>query len=249
MQSSTMALMCKHGEIPMPDAAIFADTQWEPRAVYTWLDWLERELPFPVHRVTAGSVREGIVNPRTTGRFASVPWFIKSPGGSVGIGRRQCTSEYKIIPIRRKARALMIEAGEKTIVQMIGISLDEFQRMKGSQRKYITNVWPLIDKRMTRLDCLAWMRGHGYPEPPKSACIGCPFRSDEGWRKMKAEDPESFADAVEIDGIIREPVRKMVGRQYIHRSCKPLGDVDLSTEEERGQLNLFNNECEGMCGV
>jgi hypothetical protein len=32
VRSTTMALMAAHGEItPMPDAAIFADTQWEPK--------------------------------------------------------------------------------------------------------------------------------------------------------------------------------------------------------------------------
>jgi len=40
VQSSTMALMAAHGEItPMPDCAIFADTQAEPKVVYTWLSW------------------------------------------------------------------------------------------------------------------------------------------------------------------------------------------------------------------
>lgn len=35
VQSTTMALMAAHGEIqPMPDCAIFADTGWEPKAVY-----------------------------------------------------------------------------------------------------------------------------------------------------------------------------------------------------------------------
>lgn len=52
-----MALMAAHGKItPMPHAAIFADTQAEPESVYRWLDWLEKQLPFPVHRVTAGSL-------------------------------------------------------------------------------------------------------------------------------------------------------------------------------------------------
>ena len=58
VQSSTMALMAAQGEIkPMPDAAIFVDTQWEPAYVYKWLDWLETQLPFPVHRPTAGDLR------------------------------------------------------------------------------------------------------------------------------------------------------------------------------------------------
>ena len=60
VQSSTLALMAACGEIsPMPDGAIFADTQSEPAAVYTYLDWLERQLPFPVYRVTAGSLKDG----------------------------------------------------------------------------------------------------------------------------------------------------------------------------------------------
>ena len=41
VQSTTMALLAAHGEIqPMPDAAIFADTGWEPAAVYRHLEWL-----------------------------------------------------------------------------------------------------------------------------------------------------------------------------------------------------------------
>jgi len=70
VQSSTMALMAAHGEItPMPDYAIFADTQAEPSHIYSWLDWLETQLPFPVLRVTAGSLKEAILNGKD--RFAS----------------------------------------------------------------------------------------------------------------------------------------------------------------------------------
>lgn len=57
VQSSTLALMIAHGEIEPVDAAIFADTQWEPSHVYDWLDWLEKQLPFPVYRVTHGNLR------------------------------------------------------------------------------------------------------------------------------------------------------------------------------------------------
>ena len=56
VQSTTMALLAAHGEIgPMPDCAIFADTGWEPKAVYEHLEWLMsgNVLPFPVHIVSA----------------------------------------------------------------------------------------------------------------------------------------------------------------------------------------------------
>jgi len=39
VQSTTMALMAAHGEImSMPNCAIFADTGWEPKAVYEHLE-------------------------------------------------------------------------------------------------------------------------------------------------------------------------------------------------------------------
>ena len=57
VQSSTLALMAAKGEVgPMPMAAIFSDTQAEPKEVYDWLDWLEKQLPYPVYRVTAGNL-------------------------------------------------------------------------------------------------------------------------------------------------------------------------------------------------
>jgi hypothetical protein len=41
----------------------------------------------------------------------------------------------------------------------------------------------------------------------------------------------------------------MKGEQFMHRSRKPLAEVDLTTLEDHGQLNMWNIECEGMCGV
>jgi hypothetical protein len=51
-----------------------------------------------------------------------------------------------------------------------------------------------------------------------------------------------------VDAAIRQQ-SGFRGQQFMYRSLKPLGEVDLSTAEDRGQLNMFINECEGMCGV
>jgi 3'-phosphoadenosine 5'-phosphosulfate sulfotransferase (PAPS reductase)/FAD synthetase len=90
-----MALMAAKGEItPMPDYAIFADTQAEPDHIYEWLDWLESQLPFPVLRVTRGSLLDDIMNPED--RSASPPFFTASPSGyGEGILMRQCTRDNK----------------------------------------------------------------------------------------------------------------------------------------------------------
>jgi len=244
-----MALMFTQKEFDyMPDAAIFADTQWEPVAVYDWLDWLETQLSYPVYRVSAGSLRNSVIAMKTReARFISIPAYTDT-----GIGKRQCTSEFKIDPIKKKYRQLLgYEKGQRipfgSCTSLVGISLDEASRMKISADKWIQNRYPLIERGMNRYDCLNWMKKNGYPAPPRSSCIGCPFHNDHEWRKIKG-NPTEWEDAVEVDEIIRaSPGMKQ--KQYLHRSRIPLKYVDLSTPEEKGQLNLFENECEGLCGV
>ncbi len=263
VQSSTMSLMAAAGEItPMPTAAVFADTQAEPKSVYTWLDWLEKQLPFPVHRVTAGALQDGALRVRKSKKGllyndVKIPAFTLSSDGKSGvIGQRNCTEDYKIIPILRKLREIAeVPRGCKTVmvVQWIGISLDESLRMKESRNLFMENRWPLIEKRISRSDCVQWMQRRGFPKPPRSACIFCPFHSDHEWNHLKSEEPESFARAAAFESRLQmsrfQENLSMKSRMFLHAKRVPLGEIDFSTEEERGQLNMFNNECEGMCGV
>jgi hypothetical protein len=253
VQSTTLSLMAARGEIgPMPDAAIFADTGWEPRHVYEHLNWLEAQLPFPIHRVSQGNLRQDQIDGSkpSSGRIAAVPWFMLKPNGEKAMGRRQCTSEYKLKPIQRKVVELMGGKRPRGGCEMwIGISSDEMIRMKESRVKYIVNRWPLVDRRMNRQACLKWMEERQYPKPPKSSCIGCPFHSDHQWRLLRDLDPEGWADAIEVDKAIRKQ-GKIKAQQFMHRSCVPLDQVDLSTAADRGQIEFgFLQECEGMCGV
>lgn len=260
VQSTTMALMAAHGEItPMPDCAVFADTGWEPQSVYRHLRWLMSPgiLRFPVHIVRNGNIREALTTTQP-GRYAAVPFHLLSGNGDVGIGRRQCTKEYKLTPLRWKYRELLGKTRKERIAKgaceaWIGISTDEVLRMKPSDVGWCVNRWPLIEKRMNRNDCLQWLKRHHYPPPPKSSCIGCPFHDNAYWREMKDSRPSEWSDAVLVDRAIRSGGTqfnaKIRGQQFMHRDLRPLDEVDLSTAADHGQLDLFNNECEGMCGV
>lgn len=252
--------MSAAGEFPNEplDGAIFADTGWEPRAVYDHLAWLKSVLPFPVHMTNNGNIREGILNRRKSpsGRFATVPWFITMPDGKKAMGRRQCSSEHKLTPIMWKTRELLGKGRKESIPRgavevWIGISRDEASRMKDARQKYLRNSWPLIERNMTRADCLEWLKAHGYAEPPKSACIGCPFHNAAMWRDMKKNDPVSFADAVAVDAALRVGhARGMRGVEYMHVARKPLEEaVAESAARADEQPNLFLGECEGICGV
>lgn len=253
VQSSTMALMAAHGEItPMPDCAIFADTQAEPQDVYTWLDWLEKQLPFPVYRVTAGNLRDAALRMRKSGKSGNtylaigLPVYVVDENGKKGMGMRQCTRTFKIDPIRREMRRIRDGA---SIVQWIGISFDELIRMKPSRDKWCENRWPLVDLRMTRRDCLAWMDAHGYPQPPRSACTFCPYHSDREWMRLREENPSAFEDAVAFEGRLQlsyDLATALRSVPFLHSSRIPLISVSFDKEASG---NLFGNECEGMCGV
>lgn len=245
VQSSTMALMAAHGEItPMPSSAIFADTGDEPKAVYTWLIELSMYLPFPIITVRKGpSLSSVLLRMISLGRGKGIFIAIPSFGSNGGMGRRQCTREFKIDLINKKIRGLTGgHRGDRKPILWIGISLDEVGRMKPNRVKYINNRWPLIEHRMTRWDCELWLKSRGYPKPPKSACVYCPYHSDATWREIR-RTPEDWKHAVEVDRALNKR------GEFVHRSLRPLDQVDFSTDEDHGQQVMFGNECEGMCGV
>ena len=62
VQSTTLALMIEKGEIPMVDCAIFADVGAEPKLVYEHLDWLEKQLSYPIYRVQWRNLKEDVIS-------------------------------------------------------------------------------------------------------------------------------------------------------------------------------------------
>lgn len=257
VQSTTLALLAAEGEIEPPDFAVFADTQWEPPWVYEHLQWLmsPNVLPFPVYITTAGNIRDSVRwrGMNGTRQAASIPWHTINPDGSEGMGHRQCSNEYKRDQISKEIRQLIGKPGREyirpnTVTLLLGISLDEAHRMKQPKQRWLRNVFPLIDLGMSRQQCLAWLRRHGYPEPRKSACMGCPYRRDPAyWRDIRDNHPAIWDDLVAADREIRTGISAMRAVPYMHWQRVPLDEVDLSIDDRQG--DLFGNECEGMCGV
>lgn len=246
VQSTTVLELVFDGEIEC-DHAIFADTGWEPKAVYDHLERLKvkaADFGLPLHVVSDGNIRDT----KEGKHFFNMPYFLVGETGGDGMARRQCTQRSKIAPIRRKVRELMEEGGHTikerpAVVQMIGISWDEIQRMKPSDVAFIDHEWPLIERKWTRRDCKRYLADRGI-DAPRSACIGCPFHSNAEWRNLT---PDEFADAVQFEREVQD-AHILRGKPFLHAARIPLDEVDLSTAEERGQLN-FDAECEGMCGV
>jgi hypothetical protein len=183
------------------------------------------------------------MQPLKSGKFQiDIPAFTIGDGKKGQI-RRQCTSRWKIAPIRRY---MQTNRNGESVELWLGISTDEALRMKPSGVKYITNRWPLIELDMRRKDCEAWLIAHGLEVPPKSACTFCPYRNTKEWQHIKAT-PEDWKEAVEIDRAIRKA--RPPCDLFVHPSGKPLEEVDLRTMEEKGQMRLWDEECEGICGI
>jgi hypothetical protein len=305
VQSTTVYLLACEGVIPPFDAAIFADTGWEPDRVYEHLDLLEQhgakvDGP-PIYRVSSGNIRNDALDP--VHRFASMPLYVKAPdmpctqcdGSKVtwladtdlpdepsnrlekprkcprckgtgrepdGMARRQCTSEYKLKPIKAKVRELLgyphptpVPRGLRAEVA-IGISTDEISRVRDSDVKYMRNVHPLIDLDMSRKDCERYLKANGWNSVAKSACIGCPFHGNRQWRELREDAPEEWADAVEFDAAIRNGSARanangndLRGSMFLHRSRMPLAQapIDRVTRREWSdrQGDLFDEVEDG----
>ena len=211
------------------------------------------------------------------GRFASIPAFTAPPHENrpadydakrqAGRVQRQCTKDYKsmvcercirreILGLRPKQR---LPAGWTRVYQYFGISADEAGRatriatiFDDKKKGWARPVFPLLERRWSRVDCRAWLEDRVPHDVPRSACTFCPFKDDTEWARQKAEDPEAWREAVEVDAALRhEDCRAGKGlndKLYLHRLCIPLEMVDLSHAQPASLDPMTTGECLGMCG-
>lgn len=254
VQSTALALMAAEGIIEggACDGAIFADTRDEPDEVYRHLMILQlvcAAYGFPIHRVSRGSIVDDALD--ADHRFASIPLYTRDPSGKVGMLRRQCSREYKVEEVHRKIRELLGSQRPKpgSAEVWVGISTDEAHRMKPTGKKYVVNRWPLIELGMSRADCRRFNESRGFFDVPKSACVICPYTDRARWRERQVRHPEEFEHAVRFERDIRNSPRFRADGVYLTRNAVPLDEIDFRSEKDAGQLDMFDEECEGVCGV
>lgn len=202
IQSTTALLLSLAGELPPFDTIVFADTGDEPAAVYTHLERLQTIAPITI--VTAGRLSDTV-----TATFMPIPLYQHG-----GMGRRQCTYQYKLRPIRRHLRTL---GGPVDL--SVCISTDEILRAKPSGLQWCRNVFPLLEFGWSRADCETYLTEH-WPHPvPRSACVYCPFMSDRERVDMREHRPADWAAAVAFDEAARpfgyvHPIRTPVSNRH-----------------------------------
>jgi 3'-phosphoadenosine 5'-phosphosulfate sulfotransferase (PAPS reductase)/FAD synthetase len=165
------------------DEVVFADTGAELPETYRHLRYArkvlkEKNIPFTEVSSKNGSLYDTC---RRRKVIPSVFW-------------RWSTRDYKITPIYSYYRSL----GDH-INQYLAICWDEIDRMKDSLIPSVTNLYPLIDGKLTRADCVKIIEEEGFPVPVKSGCYFCPFNSNSRWEYIYRNHRDFFTKARKLE--------------------------------------------------
>lgn len=242
VQSFTLAAMVALGELEPVSAAVFADTTFEASWTYQhrerWSSWLEER---GVKVVTVQAER---IEPiEESWNRVPMPVIALSKDGKKGWYGRQCTGYWKVAPLKRWLRSQgWLREG---VELQLGISLDEYKRMKDSQVQYIKHRWPLIEKRMTRKDCVRWLELHGLDVPNKSSCYFCPLHQVGYWRELREHGNGDWEKAVAIDEKIRD--LRSPDRLFLNCACEFIDR--LSTRPIKPKQLEFEECDSGYCFV
>lgn len=274
VQSWTLAAMSALGELEPVDVALHSDTTWERQATYEfaerWTAWLtERGVRVVTVRdnhatqETADSKNANVFIPAFMNNKVEVvnkwgdpeiPAYHTYPDGTPsGMLRRQCTGRWKIDPMKRwlteELKRLGTKKGNGIIEQWLGITFDEIERAKDSSVKWQIHRFPLLEKRMTRQDCIIWLEKNGLPVPPKSSCVFCPYHRRATWQEMKRANGTDWQTAVEVDEAIRNKRPGFVA--YVHPDRLPLIELKIAEDFGATQLSFVDikdAECDsGYC--
>lgn len=270
VQSTALYFMSSMGILPPIDYAIFADPGKEKNKTYEYLQWLlkwqKENNGVPIIIKKERNLFKDLLNSTNHKgkRFSSIPAFTIDENGQVGMLNRQCTSEYKIYVVDNAIRDLYgLNPRDRRPETRVwkGITSDEMDRASKPYEAWKVSVYPFlgftISKKkvtrmrdseflqMNRMDVIAWYNKNGLPLPPKSSCIFCPYQSEQSWIDLKENNAEDFEAACLVDEAIRDSTTKGIKQPiYLHRSCKPLREINF----DRTQPDIPFGECSSECG-
>lgn len=231
-KDSTATLLAMR-EAGIPHRAVFADTGWEARETYEYLETLERLLGITIDRVgVPGGMRAKI----------------RARAGFPTRMQRWCTRELKVEPLRAYHDRVAEETGCET-VSVVGIRAEESEaRAKmvsfGFDDRWGGYVWrPMIDAAVS--DVLALHHRHGVPVNPlykrghsRVGCWPCIYASKDQIRLWAQDDPASVAEvaALEVEcETLRAERNKVAPGRYTHGIASFFQSRESTTDKVTGK--------------
>jgi len=235
-QSAAIAALIVRGDLPNPDLAVIADTGREASETWRFVDHVLRPMLLNV----------GVRLHRIPHTYATVDLFSGADGKIIvipmhsaqgGILPKYCSNEWKTRVVDRFVREQGLTDGKI----LIGFSTDEMQRMRRHDPKASWNhSYPLVERRMSRGDCVALAEATFFRTPPRSSCWMCPYRTDSEWLHLSKTDPRDFQASINLEKYLR----RYDADAYLHKSKQPLDEVEFNET----QTDMFQDQCaSGMC--
>jgi hypothetical protein len=217
------------------DEVVFADTGAELPETYSYFPLIEdylsqHSVPFRVlpARVRGRDLYQTCWDRRV---FPSTIW-------------RWSTRDFKVKPIFRYYRSL-----NKHINQYLAIAYDELERMRTSPTPEVTNLYPLVENKITRTQCVELIQDAGLPLPVKSSCFFCPFSSLDRWKWLYQNHPDLYEKAVALEENSKHfPSQRLTDQVFRHRAAVTLRQLPHMFEavQQLGSEDL-EEPCGGEC--
>lgn len=171
-------------------------------------------------------------------------------GSQGGRLMQSCTGTWKVAAIRQELR----RRGADTATTALGLTVEEMGRMRLSDRKWHTSIWPLIDYASTANEDTfpmgvgrTWRRGEiqdelnrrNIPYIVTSECDGCPHKDFARWERTS---PETIVELSKFE-------KQFDGEFFLTSERIPLID-SLNLMKSKKSMDFFGeiDTCEsGYC--
>jgi hypothetical protein len=262
-QSSHLLESHLRDELPYKyDFIVFADTGAEPDFIHDQVKWWQNrqkeygdKTPFIIthHKSMEGGLEEMLYRYIQTDyqRF-QMPLYcnqideVTGDEKPAGLLPRQCTTDFKIVPVKQSVRKLVMEElglspnqrmpKDVAYIIDIGFSFDEIKRIntyQSPQYKYMYLSYPLVEKGLSTKDSIKFLEENEFPMK-RSRCYLCPFNCDNkgigmDWGEIIRDEGLSFLKACYFDEELRrvqaEGNKNLRSVPYFHYKRIPLKDA------------------------
>jgi len=226
INSSALFFFLIERKLPL-DIVVFADTGNEMQHTYDAVERMEKRcdrlgIQFVTVRSDKGKLYDYYMQKR------AVPSFMK----------RDCTGKFKVAPIRKFLR--ITYGKDEKFGMYIGISSEEWSRMRDSNVKYIKNIYPFCDYKIDREENKRIL-SENFFVASKSGCTGCVYNKRKEWLRMSIEEPDEFSKWELLD---------KNNSRYPEVTLSPNCKLEDIRKMNAGQLSLIKfEEVEPSCEV
>ncbi len=185
--------------------SVFSDTGCENPETYEYLEYLQKrgyEITKIIPQVKGQGENKGLL-------YNNLYDYFWSWQGIPIIHWRECCAKFKKSPV------------DKYVTQpcevMLGYDFNERKRRRTKNRKQIIFTFPLIERKITREQCVNIIREHDLLVPIRSGCYLCPYQSKKTWKRLREKHPHLFkkAMALEENARTRDPKKTLYQKQHL----------------------------------